>query len=164
MEFRKSAPLQSSIDRGKTLDIGIPAPTRLTLTGGQIPHLKLLRRGNQSFHRGPLRRHFPMPPSAIRLRYDDSGREMHQPRGILCVDRSAKPLYRYNGPRNPNHNHRATSNAPATQGRRVCHPMPGWGVSTPLKSNNAPHTHTNLTDPSHTQSDRHRSLARHNTR
>lgn len=110
-----------------------------------------------------------MSPSRICLRHDDPGRKMHQPRRILRLDRSAKPLHGYNGPLNPDHNHRATSDAPPTQDCRVYHPMSGWSVSTSRKTNhnsNAPHTHTHthLTTPSNVQSDRHRRLAHHNSR
>lgn len=167
MELRKSTPLQSSPDRGKTLDLGIPAPTRFTLTGGQVPHLELLRRGNQSFYHRPPRRHFPMPPSTIRLRHDDPGREMYQPRRILRLDRSAKPVHRYNGPLDPDHYHCTSPNAPPTQDRRVYHPMSRWSVSNSPKSNcnsnsNPPRTY--LTTPSNAQSNRHRSLAHSNPR
>lgn len=129
VELRKPTPLQSSLDRGKTIDLVIPAPTRFTLTGGQVPHLELLHHSNQPFHHRPPRRHFPMQPSGIRLRHDNPGREMHQPRRVLRLNRSAKPLHRYNGPLNPNYNHRAPANASPTQDRRVYHPLPRWSVS-----------------------------------
>lgn len=60
VELRKSTPLQSSLDRGQTIDLVIFAPSRFTLTGGQMPHLELLCHGNQPFHYRSLRRHLPV--------------------------------------------------------------------------------------------------------
>lgn len=150
VELRKSDSLQSSLDRGKAVNLVVPAPTRFALTGGQIPHLELVRRGNHSFYDRSPRRHFSMQSSSIRLRQDDPRRKMHQPRRILRLNRSAKPLHRYNGPLNPGHNHCAPSNAPPTQDCRVYHPMPRRSVSKLPKSNpNHPSytAHSNLTHP-----------------
>ena len=163
VELRKSDSLQSSLDRGKAVNIVVPAPTRFALTGGQIPHLELVRRGNHSFYDRSPRRHFSMQSSSIRLRHDDPGRKMHQPRRILRLDRSAKPLHRYNGPLNPSHNHRAPSNAPPTEDRRVHHPMPRWSVSKPRNPTPSHHT-THQPNTSNPQSNRCRSLANHNAR
>lgn len=131
MELRKPTPLQSSLDRGKTVDLVIPAPTRFTFTGGQIPHLELLRHSNGPFHHRPPGRHLPMQTNSIRLRHDNPGRKVYKPRRILRLDCSIKPLHRYNGPLNPGHNHRAPANAPPPQDRCVYHIMFRWSVSKP---------------------------------
>lgn len=86
---------------------------------------------------------------------------MHQSRRILRLDRSIKPLHRYNGSLNSGHNYRAPANAPSPQDRRVYHPMFRWSVSklpnltchTPISNN-----------PSNTQRNRRWSLAHHNPR
>lgn len=106
-----------------------------------------------------------MQPSSIRLRYDDPGRQMYQPRRILRLNRSVEPLHGYNGPIDPDHNHRTPPNAPPTQDRRVYYPMSRWSVSNSPNSTPTPMYHTDISNNlSNAQRNRHRSLAHHNPR
>jgi hypothetical protein len=130
VEPGKSAPLQPSLDHGQNLDSPIPTPTRLILSAGEVPHLEFLRCGNQSIHRRPPSRHFPMSASDIHVRQNHP-RKMHQPRRILRLNRSAEPLHRHDGPLNPHNHHRAPPNAPPAQDRRMHHPMYGYSASDP---------------------------------
>ncbi|KAJ5816338.1 hypothetical protein N7447_008571 [Penicillium robsamsonii] len=64
----------------KNINLVIPAPTRVTLARGQIPHLKLHRHHNlPSYHR-PYCRRLPTPANTVRLLPEHPGRQMNQSR------------------------------------------------------------------------------------
>jgi hypothetical protein len=124
----------------QSLNPGVPTPTGIAFSGRQYPHLDLLGYSNGPLHFRPLRRHLSMPPHRLQLGYDNQRRQMHQPRRLLRINRSAQPLHRPDGYLNPHHNHMEPPYAPSKKNSRMLNPMPRRSVSTQYPPSQPPLT------------------------